>query len=206
VFFSTKASLFIHFQGVIFSWEKYYFWRKCHYRFKTSIFEAKDWLSIKPKTIFYAERRCYMGRMMITSKQWQRIETVFRLMDRMNEREKRRPGKVSSVDSGGRPKSNDKLILEGVLWVLLNRKPWRDLPKRYPSAATCTRYLKKWRSTLYEKICITPQEKTHYAGQSVWNVIWIHFIGNLSKAKKKLWYSELYRMTRNIHGRSNRFG
>jgi transposase len=37
---------------------------------------------------------------------------------------------------GGRPKANNREVLEGILWVLRTGAPWRDLPKRYPSPST----------------------------------------------------------------------
>jgi putative transposase len=46
----------------------------------------------------------------------------------------------------GRPQVNNRLCLEGVLWVLLNGRRWRDLPDRFPSPATCWRRLRVWES------------------------------------------------------------
>ncbi|MEO8440594.1 MAG: transposase [Spartobacteria bacterium] len=41
----------------------------------------------------------------------------------------------------GRPRADDRLVLEGILWVL---RSGRDLPARYPSASTCWRRLRDW--------------------------------------------------------------
>lgn len=44
----------------------------------------------------------------------------------------------------GRPRADDRLVLEGILWVLRSGARWRDLPERYPSASTCWRRLRDW--------------------------------------------------------------
>ena len=44
----------------------------------------------------------------------------------------------------GRPRVDDRLCLEGVLWVLRTGAPWRDLPNRLPSGSTCRRRLAAW--------------------------------------------------------------
>jgi transposase len=49
------------------------------------------------------------------------------------------PGK-----KGGRPWQDNRLVLEGILWVLQSGARWRDLPERYPSPATCWRRLRLW--------------------------------------------------------------
>jgi len=44
----------------------------------------------------------------------------------------------------GRPRCDDREVLEGILWVLKTGARWRDLPKEYPSASTCWRRLHDW--------------------------------------------------------------
>jgi hypothetical protein len=36
-------------------------------------------------------------------------------------------------------------VLDGILWILRTGAPWKDLPDRYPSRATCHRWFQKWR-------------------------------------------------------------
>jgi transposase len=45
---------------------------------------------------------------------------------------------------GGRPRVDDRARLEGILWVLRTGARWRDLPREYPSPATCWRRLAEW--------------------------------------------------------------
>ena len=46
--------------------------------------------------------------------------------------------------AGGRPRIEPRPCLEGVLWVLRTGARWKDLPKIFPSPATCWRRLKEW--------------------------------------------------------------
>jgi len=45
---------------------------------------------------------------------------------------------------GGRPWADDRACLEGILWILRTGARWRDLPRAYPSPATCWRRLARW--------------------------------------------------------------
>jgi transposase len=44
----------------------------------------------------------------------------------------------------GRPWADTRQVLNGVLWILRTGAPWRDLPARYPPAATCHRRFQHW--------------------------------------------------------------
>ena len=46
--------------------------------------------------------------------------------------------------SKGRPWADDRLVLEGILWVLRTGARWKDLPDKYPSPSTCWRRLRLW--------------------------------------------------------------
>lgn len=65
----------------------------------------------------------------INDEQWQKLEPLL---------PKPKPGRV------GRPPSDNREVLEGILWVLKTGARWRDLPGRYPSSSTCWRRLKLW--------------------------------------------------------------
>jgi transposase len=45
---------------------------------------------------------------------------------------------------GGRPRCDDRRVLEGILWVLKTGARWRDLPDECPSPSTCWRRLSEW--------------------------------------------------------------
>jgi transposase len=62
---------------------------------------------------------------------------------------------------GGRPRVDDRACLEGILWVLRTGARWRDLPRAYPSPATCWRRLAEWEAA------------------DVWLAIWRAFLAEL---------------------------
>jgi len=43
---------------------------------------------------------------------------------------------------GGRPPIDNRLVLEGILWILRTGARWQALPNRYPSPSTCWRRLR----------------------------------------------------------------
>jgi transposase len=45
---------------------------------------------------------------------------------------------------GGRPRVDSRRCLEGVLWVLRSGARWKDLPRCFPSYATCWRRFAQW--------------------------------------------------------------
>ena len=73
----------------------------------------------------------------------------------------------------GRPWQDDRLTLEGILWVLRTGARWKDLPERYPSPATCWRRLQLWER------------------QGLWLKIWRAFLAELD-AKGTLDWSEVF--------------
>ena len=66
----------------------------------------------------------------LTDKQWAVLEPIFR--------PRRRPG------GRGRPWTEARAVLNGVLWVLRTGAPWHDLPRRYPPYQTCHRRFQLW--------------------------------------------------------------
>ncbi len=69
----------------------------------------------------------------------------------------------------GRPRADDRLVLEGILWVLRSGARWRDLPERYPSASTCWRRLRDWEE------------------EDIWLNIWRLFLSELDAQGKLNW-------------------
>lgn len=61
----------------------------------------------------------------------------------------------------GRPRADDRQVVEGILWVLKTGARWRDLPETFPSPTTCWRRLKDWEE------------------QEVWLRLWRSFLKEL---------------------------
>ena len=66
----------------------------------------------------------------LTDKQWSLVAKLF-------------PWSPPSK-KGGRPKAHPRDCLEGILWILVTGARWKDLPKEYPSKATCHRRFQQW--------------------------------------------------------------
>lgn len=57
------------------------------------------------------------------------------------------------ADGRGRPRQDDRAILNGILWVMRTGAPWKDLPNRYPSYQTCHRRYQGWvQAGVFEQI------------------------------------------------------
>ena len=56
-------------------------------------------------------------------------------------------------DGRGRPRVDDRAIMNGILWTMRTGAPWQDMPDRYPSPATCHRRFQSWvESGAFERI------------------------------------------------------
>ena len=44
----------------------------------------------------------------------------------------------------GRPRRDDREILNGILWIMRTGAPWADMPDRYPPYQTCHRRFQEW--------------------------------------------------------------
>jgi transposase len=96
---------------------------------------------------------------LLNDKQWDKIAPLLPKLPRGAKR--------------GRPPADQRLVLEGILWVLRSGARWRDLPKEYPSASTCWRRLRGWEE------------------RGVWLKIWRGLLGQLD-ARGKLNWSEVF--------------
>ena len=54
------------------------------------------------------------------------------------------PKAVRRADGKGRPRVDDRAILNGILWVLRTGAAWHDMPNRYPAYQTCHRRFQEW--------------------------------------------------------------
>ena len=67
---------------------------------------------------------------MLTDEQWKKIEPLI--------------PKAGARPKGGRPRADDRMVFEGILWVLKTGARWKDLPERYPHPSTYWRRLWQW--------------------------------------------------------------
>ena len=76
----------------------------------------------------------------LTDEQWAVIEPFL-------------PKPKKRADGKGRPRTDDRAILNGILWVMRTGAPWHDMPNRYPPYQTCHRRFQEWvRSGTFERV------------------------------------------------------
>ncbi|MFJ5279746.1 transposase [Streptomyces parvulus] len=51
---------------------------------------------------------------------------------------------LPSAGTAGRPRSDDRLVLNGIVWKLRTGSDWRDVPERYGSWQTLYTRFRKW--------------------------------------------------------------
>ena len=69
-----------------------------------------------------------MVRMMLSNRQWKRIKPLL-------------PGKRGDP---GRTARNNRLALEGILWIARTGAPWRDLPDKFGRWHTIYQRFNRW--------------------------------------------------------------
>jgi transposase len=67
----------------------------------------------------------------LTDEQWAVVEPLL-------------PKPVKRADGKGRPRVDNRAILNGILWVMRTGAPWHDMPNRYPPYQTCHRRFQEW--------------------------------------------------------------
>jgi transposase len=72
-----------------------------------------------------------MRRYELTDRQWARIAPLLSRRRRCH--------------GAGRPATDDRPIVNGILWILHTGAPWRDLPERYGPWPTVFRRFNNWR-------------------------------------------------------------
>ena len=72
----------------------------------------------------------------------------------------------------GRPRHDDRRMLNGILWKLATGVPWRDLPERYGKWKTCHDRLLRWRRKgVWEQVLQALQGEAEAMGAVVWTVV-----------------------------------
>ena len=88
----------------------------------------------------------------LTKEQWQLVENIL-------------PEDPVREDGRGRPWSDRRAVLEGVLWILRTGARWQDLPPRYGPYQTAHRRFQQWvRSGVMEKLLLTLAQHLKEAG------------------------------------------
>ena len=106
----------------------------------------------------------------LTDKQWEAIEPHI-------------PPVKRRKDGKGRPRNHARDVLNGILWILRTGAPWKDLPDRYPSRATCHRWLQRWcRDGTMKAIWAGLVNDLNHRGQINWEEAFID--GSFAAAKK----------------------
>jgi transposase len=78
----------------------------------------------------------------LTQEQWHVVDTLL-------------PVDPVREDGRGRPWSDRRKVLNGVLWILRTGAPWKDLPPRYGSYQTVHRRFQNWvRSGVLESVLL----------------------------------------------------
>lgn len=77
---------------------------------------------------FTEQERVMTGRYELSDQRWQMIEDI-----------------VSPPQTMGRPRRDDRQMLNGILWILCSGAQWRDLPERYGPWKTVYQRFRQWR-------------------------------------------------------------
>ncbi len=78
----------------------------------------------------------------------------------------RRPAKGSK---GGRPRNDDRPMINGMLWILRTGAPWPDLPARYgPPSSVSTRFYRWKKAGIWNRIFAAVQAQADAAGDLDW--------------------------------------
>ena len=88
----------------------------------------------------------------LTDEQWQIVEGIL-------------PRDRVRADGRGRPWSDRRTVLNGVLWILRTGAPWQDLPPRYGPYQTVHRRFQNWvRVDAMEKVLLAVAHHLQEAG------------------------------------------
>ena len=88
----------------------------------------------------------------LTEEQWNIVKTIL-------------PEDPVRDDGRGRPWSDRRKILNGVLWILRTGAPWKDLPSRYGPYQTAHRRFQQWvHSGVMETLLLTLAQHLKDAG------------------------------------------
>ena len=99
-----------------------------------------------------------MGRGDLTEKQWQGLQPLLP------------PHKPQT----GRPNSDHRKLINGILWILRTGAPWRDLPTQYGNWRTVASRFYRWRKAgIWDQVLAALQAAGDKEGELDWEV---HFV------------------------------
>ena len=89
----------------------------------------------------------------LTDEEWERIKGYF---------PKREAGQL------GRPRNDDRRMLNGILWIVRSGAAWRDLPERYGAWSTVYSRFAQWQEEgIFEKILKELGEEADFQDMSL---------------------------------------
>lgn len=96
-----------------------------------------------------------MERHALTDAQWKRLRPLLPL-----------------PSSGrGRPRRDDRTVVEGILWRLATGVPWRDLPAQFGSWKTVYSRFRRWqRAGVWDRVLATLQAEADARGDLDWSL------------------------------------
>ena len=95
-----------------------------------------------------------MGRHELTDEQWEAVRQH-----------------LPAPKNQGRPLSDRRQMLDGILWILRTGAPWRDLPDRFGPWKTVYHYFNKWRENgTIDEIMEALQVHLDRQGQIDWDL------------------------------------
>ena len=81
------------------------------------------------------------------------------------------PPRPAKGNQGGRPRNDDRPIINGILWILRTGAPWADLPERYGKRSTVsTRYYRWIAQGIWDRMYDAVQADVDAAGELDWEV------------------------------------
>lgn len=99
-----------------------------------------------------------MFRGELTNEQWEKLEPLL-------------PPQKPNI---GRPNTEHRKILNGILWILRTGAPWRDLPERYGPWQTVASRFYRWRKAgIWEQLFARVKELADSEGRIDWE---IHYV------------------------------
>lgn len=69
-----------------------------------------------------------MTRMFLKDKEWEKLSPLL----------------PSQIGKRGRPRKDDRIVIEGILWIIRTGAPWRDLPSDFGSWKTIHSRMRRW--------------------------------------------------------------